>query len=80
MLNELLKPASSRTAVKGHQNGFHAFEAKVQMPIFKLMKNPDPRAQLDGNAILLSEKPTSSIKKHMVVDHSILHLSGTRNC
>ena len=50
------------------------------MPIFKLMKNPDPRAKLDGNAILLSENPARTIKKHMVVDHQILHLSGTRNC
>lgn len=37
------------------------------MPIFKLMRNPDPRAKLDGNAILLSENPERIIKKHMVV-------------
>ena len=50
------------------------------MPIFKLKGNPDPRAKLDGNAILLSSHPETPIKPHMVVDERILHLSGTRNC
>lgn len=67
MLEELKLPVGKRTKVENHTQGFVAFEAGVQMPIFKLMRNPDPRAKLDGNAILLSENPERNIKKHMVV-------------
>jgi len=40
----------------------------VQQQIFKLKNNPDPRAKLDGNAILLSLKDETAIKPHMIVD------------
>lgn len=79
-LSELAQPKGKRTTVEGWEHSFHGFEAHVQQQIFKLKNNPDPRAKLDGNAILLSLNPTSAIKPQMVVDHRTLHLSGTRNC
>jgi hypothetical protein len=80
MLDELKFPVGKRTSIAHHTEGFTTFEAAVQMPIFELMKNPDPRAKLDGNAILLSEKPGRKLTKEMVVESKVLHLSGTRNC
>lgn len=79
MLNELVSPVGSRTKVSA-EHGFHAFEAPVQLPIFKLMKNLDHRAKLDGNAILKSKDPLSPLTPEMIADEKTLHLSGTRNC
>ena len=39
------------------------------------MKNPDPRARIDGNAIMVADD-----RQLKVVDSRILHLSGVRNC
>ena len=79
MLDELITPFGKRTDV-GDSHKFTSFEAAVQQQIFVLYKNKDPRAKLDGNAILVSEEESNVIKQEMVVQKSILHLSGTRNC
>lgn len=64
--------AASRT------QGYSKYEAAVQLPIFKHLKNLDPRAELDGNAILLDKLADERFGK--VVEHDLLHLSCYRNC
>jgi hypothetical protein len=64
--------ATQRTA------GYNAYEAAVQLPIFRHMKHPDPEAALDGNAILVDKGAED--KFGAPVQHDILHLSAYRNC
>ena len=59
---------------------YKSFVAAVQQQIFVLYKNKDPRAKLDGNAILVSEEQTNVIRQEMLAQEVVLHLSGTRNC
>jgi hypothetical protein len=61
MLDELKHAKGQRTETS-HDHGFACYTAPVQLPIFALMNNPDPRANLDGNCILLSDRVDSVIK------------------
>ena len=45
------------------------------MEIFQSLGHPDPKAKLDGNAVLLSKDLSFEL-----IDHRILHLSAVRNC
>ena len=40
------------------------------------MGHPDPDADIDGNAVLVSD----SLNSATIISHDILHLSGVRNC
>ena len=45
------------------------------MEIFKSLGHPDPKAKLDGNAVLISKDLPLILE-----DHRVLHLSAVRNC
>jgi len=62
--------------VEPHTPNYNSYEAACQIPIFDFMKNPDPRAKLDGNALLV--RP--GLESLKVVSHEVLHLSAARNC
>ena len=57
--------------------GYHPYEAPVQLPIFVHLRNPDPNAALDGNAILLDARFEES--HGTVTEKEYLHLSAYRN-
>ena len=54
---------------------YFAHSAAVQIEIFRTLGHPDPKAKLDGNAILLAESLPFEVE-----DHRVLHLSAVRNC
>ncbi len=45
------------------------------MEIFSSLGHPDPKAKLDGNAVLVAEGLSVRVE-----DHRVLHLSAVRNC
>jgi hypothetical protein len=58
-------------------NGYTAYEAAVQLQIFVHLKNPDPNAALDGNAVLVDTLAEERFGR--LVESDVLHLSPYRN-
>ena len=63
----------------GRYQGYSKYEAPFQIPEFHAETLLDPKAQCDGNVLLVCPKKTQQ-EKFKVIKHEVLHLSAFLNC